>query len=226
MGKTNGLVGGVTGKMGNLIGYYRRGKYLVRAYNPNTTNVRSRLQQRQRARWIVLMDIMRPVLNTLRTGFHYDTPGYELQNAMKANMPYVTNSNPIDTEVEYSSLKLSDGKFGGIGTAGAITTSNNTVTIPFTKGENFVDELPADYILTADSMMMVGGYCPSNKKWIQESISWDEINNNIVVQVSNDFVDKLVHFYGFLAVPPSRVLGAGIPDFCSETIYLGSATIE
>lgn len=226
MGKTNGLVGGVTGKIGNVIGYYRRGKYLARAYNPHTTNVRSRLQQRQRARWITLMELLRPAIQTLRVGFHYDTPGYELPNAMKANMPFVTNSNPIDTEISFAEIQLSEGKFDGFAQAAGVENEGTTVTIDVIKKEGWENSLPADYGTGANAKLMLAAYDTNGKKWAQAEVGYNEVTNTVTMTVPNTFLGARCHFYGFLACPPDRVLGDGIPDYCSKTLYLGSATLE
>lgn len=226
MGKTNGLVGGVTGKIGNVIGYYRRGKFLARAYNPHTTNVRSRLQRLQRARWIYLMDMLRGALSILRVGFRYDTPGYELPNAMKANMPYVSSDSPEEIDFSYEMMKLSNGKFEGFGVAGAISSSNSKVTVGFTKDLSFTDELPADYSNVNTAVVKIGAYCPNQKKWVDASIGWNEVSSSLQFDVPNTFIGETMHVYCFLAIPPKRILGSGMPDFCSETIYLGSTSIE
>jgi hypothetical protein len=226
MGKTNGLVGGVTGKMGNLIGYYRRGNYLVRAYNPHTTNVRSRLQQRQRARWIALMNLLRPAIKTLRVGFHFDTPGYELPNAMKENMSNVTAMTATSVEINYNEIQLSKGKFEGWGNAGAITSDNGVVEIGFIKEEGWENSLPSDYGSGSNAILQLAVYSVTEDKWFQTIIGYNEVNNKITVTLPPIFVTTTCHFYAFLACPPVRVLGDGIPDYCSNTVYLGSATVE
>lgn len=226
MAKTNGLVGGVTGKIGNVIGYYRRGKYLARAYNPHTTNVRSRLQQRQRARWITLMEFLRPAIELLRIGFHYDTPGYELPNAMKENMPNVTNSNPIDTEITYTDIQLSKGKFEGWANQGAITSNNGAVQIGIGKIEGWESVLPTDYGMGADANLKIGVYNTVQKKWMNFSEMYDSITDKVTINLPIGWSGEKCHFYGFLACPPIRALGEGIPDYCSNTLYLGEATIE
>lgn len=225
MAKTNGLVGGVTGKIGNIIGYYRRGKFLARAYNPHTTNVRSRLQRLQRARWIFLMDMLRGALSIIRIGYRYDTPGYELPNAMKANMPFVSTDSPEEMEFTFDQMKLSNGKFESFGVAGAITSTESSLSIGFTKDESFTDELPADYANVNTSVVKIGVYCPTQNKWIDESIGWNEVSKSLQISIPNTLIGETVHVYGFLAIPPTRILGSGMPDYCSETMYLGSTTI-
>lgn len=226
MAKTNGLVGGVTGKIGNVIGYYRRGKYLARAYNPNTTNVRSRLQRLQRARWIYLMDMLHGALSIIRIGFRYDTPGYELPNAMKANMSFVSTDSPEDIEFSFDQMKLSEGKFESFGTAGAISSANGQVSVAFAKDLSFTDELPADYSNVNTAVVKIGAYCPNQNKWVDASIGWNEVSSSLQFSVPNTFIGETMHVYGFLAIPPTRILGSGMPDFCSETMYLGSTSIE
>lgn len=48
MGRTNGLTGGVTGKVGNWVFYYRNGKYVAREYISKINNPKSERQVKQR----------------------------------------------------------------------------------------------------------------------------------------------------------------------------------
>lgn len=48
MARTNGLTGGITGKVGSMVFYYRDGKYIARQYVPNIANPKSERQVAQR----------------------------------------------------------------------------------------------------------------------------------------------------------------------------------
>lgn len=225
MAKTNGLVGGVTGKIGNVIGYYRRGKYLARAYNPNTTNVRSRLQRRQRTRWITLMDFLRPALGMLRTGFELRYPSYQLPYAMKANMPFVTNSNPIDTEISYADIQLSDGMFDKFADVTAPPTSeHNEVKFTLTKDESFLSFLPAEYDSSYGTVYLAC-YNPVCKAWAFATYGGNEFGAPMIIKCPPMFIGTNVHIYAFLALGAERILGEGIPSYCSKTMYVGSVEV-
>lgn len=51
MARTNGLTGGITGKVGSMVFYYRDGKYIARQYIPNPSNPKSVRQVIQRLKF-------------------------------------------------------------------------------------------------------------------------------------------------------------------------------
>ena len=227
MGKTNGLVGGVTGKFGNIIGYYRRGKFLGRAYNPHTTNVKSKLQQRQRARWSVAMEFLRPALGVLRTGFEYRNPSYQLPFAIKANMPYITNSAPDDTEISYAEIQLSDGMFDKFADVTAVPSSaSGKVNLTLKEDDSFRSFIPSEYD-TATGKVYLACYCPTEKKWaFGIPYGESELGDEMEISCPASFVGSIVHVYAFLALGAERVLGEGIPAYCSATMYVGSVEVQ
>lgn len=48
MGTINGVIGGITGKVGNMVFFYRNGKYVSREYIPNPSNPQTARQSGQR----------------------------------------------------------------------------------------------------------------------------------------------------------------------------------
>ena len=227
MAKTNGLVGGVTGKVGNVIGYYRRGKFLARAYNPHTTNVRSRLQRWQRARWTKLMDFLRPSLSLLRIGFEFRNPSYQLPFAMKTNMPFVTSSSPQDIDISFAEIQLSDGMFDKFAdVTGAPSSENNVVKFTLTEDSSFKSFLPAEYN-NAEGKVYVACYNPDENKWvIGKTYDESQMGRQMEITCPALFIGTTVHIYAFLALGAERVLGDGIPSYCSKTLYVGSVEVE
>lgn len=218
MAKTNGLVGGVTGKIGNVIGYYRRGKFLARAYNPHTTNVRSRLQRLQRTRWITLMDFLRPSLPTLKIGFGYVAPSYELPFAMKANMPAAAVDSD-NVSIDYTKVKFSneDANFPC-----KITNSSldgTTLTVEVGTNIDILDSLPAEYRDKENGAIRVLVIDESDG-----SIRMNDGKLNYDSAVEIDFdaapTPTNLHIYVFPFVRPDRVLeGNGIRAICGPTQY-------
>lgn len=222
MAKTNGLVGGVTGKIGNVIGYYRRGKFLARAYNPHTTNVRSTMQKIQRKRWVTLMDFLRPSLPILKVGFGYANPSYELPFAMKANMP-ATAVDSDNVTIDYSKVKFSneDANFDCKITHASL--DGTTLTVEVATNIDLLDSLPAEYRDRANGAIRVVVINESDG-----SILTNDGNLNYDTSVDVDFdtapTKANLHIYAFPFVRPDRVLeGNGIRAICGATQY---ATVQ
>lgn len=218
MGKTNGLVGGVTGKIGNVVGYYRRGKYLARAYNPNTTNTNTKLQVTQRNRWRLLMDFLRPLLPTLKTGFGYVKPSYELPYAMKANMP-AAKVGYDDITIDYPKVKLSNDDAPIISNISSCSIEGTTLTVDVATDIDILDSLPVEYRDKTTGRIRVVVIDESDG-----SIHINDGNLNYDVSVEIDFnsapTAANLHVYAFPFVRPDRVLeGNSIRAICGPTDY-------
>lgn len=224
MAKSNGIVGGITGRVGNVVGYYRRGKFLMRAYNPHTTNVRSKLQVIQRARMKENMQLLKGALSVLRKGFQYTHPGYQLVNGVKLSMPafeVVEGAMTVDmTKIQLSKPQFEVGATLGtlsFATAGQIGLN---VTMPET---GFVEELPADYRNAENVKVMVAACCPEEKGWVSKEIA--ESGEATLVTPAK-WAGKEVHVYSFVEVEPDRILGeGGLPCMVGQTEYAGNGTM-
>lgn len=218
MGKTNGLVGGVTGKIGNIVGYYRRGKYLARAYNPNTTNTNTKLQETQRNRWRMLMDFLRPSLPTLKIGFGYVKPGYELPYAMKANMP-AAKVESDEVSIDYPKVKFSNEDAAIMSEITNCSLDGITLTVEVGTNIDILDSLPAEYRDKSTGAIRVLVIDESDG-----SIRMNDGNLNYDTAIEIDFetapTKANLHVYAFPFVRPDRVLeGNGIRAICGPTQY-------
>lgn len=218
MAKTNGLVGGVTGKIGNVIGYYRRGNFLARAYNPHTTNPRTRLQRLQRTRWITLMNFLRPFLPTLKIGFGYAAPSYELPFAMKANMPAAAVDSD-NVSIDYSKVKFSNEDANFPSKITHSTLDGTTLTVEVATNIDTLDNLPAEYQDKENGAIRVLVIDKSDG-----SIHMNDGRLSYDSSVEIDFdaapTPANLHIYAFPFARPDRALeGNSIRAICGPTVH-------
>ena len=64
-----GILGGFSGRVGTVVGYYRRGGWYVRAYQPNIKDRRSEAQLAQRSRFKAMIQFASQATGVLRVGF-------------------------------------------------------------------------------------------------------------------------------------------------------------
>ena len=97
MGKANdGMFGGVTGKVGNLVGYYLNGKYILRS-GPGKRRKKAKSGEREnRKKFGIVQAWLKPICFFVRVGFkNYGTStggykaaiSYTLLNAMAGEYP-------------------------------------------------------------------------------------------------------------------------------------------
>ena len=63
-----GILGGFSGRVGTVVGYYRRGRWYVRAYQPNIKDRRSEAQLAQRSRFKAMIRFASQATGVLRVG--------------------------------------------------------------------------------------------------------------------------------------------------------------
>ena len=63
-----GILGGFSGRVGTVVGYYRRGAWFVRAYQPHIKDRKSAAQLEQRSRFKAMIQFASPATAVLRVG--------------------------------------------------------------------------------------------------------------------------------------------------------------
>ena len=63
-----GILGGFSGRVGTVVGYYRRGGWFVRAYQPHIKDRKSAAQLEQRSRFKAMIQFASPATPVLRVG--------------------------------------------------------------------------------------------------------------------------------------------------------------
>lgn len=76
----NGILGGVSGKVGNVIGFRRRGKDLLRVQAASISDARTPQQLQQRNKVAIVVDFVKPIMPFLRIGYHNYAQGRSAYN--------------------------------------------------------------------------------------------------------------------------------------------------
>lgn len=88
MGKANqGIFGGWTKKVGNVVGRIVQGQNVYSIYQPNVSNPRTVEQQQNRSKFTLLSRFMSTMLPAIRLGFR-NLDGYERGSAYSAALGY------------------------------------------------------------------------------------------------------------------------------------------
>lgn len=110
----NGLTGGVSGKIGNVVGVNRNGSFYFRSLPVETTDPRTEKQVTQRSRFIVTQSFLRTFSPFLRMGFRFEAMGMKstFNAAMSVNMPHVIKDENNGFVVDYPNVLVSKGLLG------------------------------------------------------------------------------------------------------------------
>lgn len=95
MGKANqGIFGGWTKKVGNVVGRIVQGQNVYSIYQPNVSNPRTVEQQQNRAKFTLLSRFMSAMLPAIHLGFR-NLDGYERGSAYSAALGYNSKLNIV-----------------------------------------------------------------------------------------------------------------------------------
>ena len=110
----NGLTGGVSGKIGNVVGVNRNGSFYFRSMPVETKDPRTEKQVTQRSKFLVTQSFLRTFSHFLRMGFRFEAMGMKstFNAAMSVNMPHVIKDENNGFVVDYPNVLVSKGLLG------------------------------------------------------------------------------------------------------------------
>ena len=110
----NGLTGGVSGKIGNVVGVSRNGSFYFRSMPVETKDPRTEKQVTQRSKFLVTQSFLRTFSPFLRMGFRFEAMGMKstFNAAMSVNMPHVIKVENNGFVVDYPNVLVSKGVLG------------------------------------------------------------------------------------------------------------------
>lgn len=119
MGKIKqGILGGFSGKVGTVVGFYWKGRSVMRALAGHVTNPRTPAQEAQRARFgivAVVAGIVRPVLSSSGFRLEAEAAAVTMPNVfVKANLAQAVTGTGTNVQIDWQHLQLSHGDLLGL----------------------------------------------------------------------------------------------------------------
>lgn len=107
----NGLMGGVSGRIGNVVGVNRNGSFYFRSLPVDKKDPKTEKQVAQRSNFLVTQSFLRTFSPFLRVGFRFEAMGMKstFNAAMSVNMPHVTKDENNGFVVDYPNVLVSKG---------------------------------------------------------------------------------------------------------------------
>lgn len=138
-----GILGGFSGKVGNVIGSSWRGISYMRSVAQSTAKTRSVAQAIQQERFARVVSFLQPITAYLRIGYK---GGKEHQSPFNAAMSYVIKRAVTDDGIDYSKVLVSHGSLTPVMEAKA-TESNGKVSFTWTDNSGQGDALATDWAM-------------------------------------------------------------------------------
>ncbi|MFK7004249.1 hypothetical protein BWK63_07425 [Flavobacterium covae] len=211
MGKIGrGILGGVSGKVANVVGSRWKGIDYIRAKPQSVANPRTLSQVNQRTKFALVLRFLQPNLNFIKIGYkNYAVKKSQFNSAMS----YILNNAIIgvspDFEIDYSLALLSRGNLtGALNPVYDLTTSGQ---VQFSWDDNSTDgnALPTDKV-------MVVAYNPIKGESVYLSGGATRADLSQTVIIPNSYAgDELQLFISFMNAEETQL---------SNSIYIGSGT--
>lgn len=211
MGKiSQGILGGLSGKVGNVIGGNWKGIDYLRIKPSEVANPRTEGQVNQRNKFTVTLEFLQPNIDFIKVGYKgYASKKSEFNAAMSYNLLNAITGQAPDFSVDFSEALVSRGNLGmPINGATDLTTPGQ---VEFTWQDNSTD---GNANATDKSMLLV--YNPDKKQSAFVLEGADRSSGLDVVSIPDSFSgDEVQLFMAFITADGSRV---------SNSVYLGSGT--
>jgi len=108
----NGLMGGVSGLIGNVVGVSRNGSFYFRSRPAHVKNPNTKKQATQRSKFSVTMSFLKTFSPVLRIGFRSDAAGMKsaFNAAMSYNMQHAMKEEDSGFDIDFQNILVSKGK--------------------------------------------------------------------------------------------------------------------
>lgn len=208
-----GLMGGFSGKVGNLVGASWKSIDYMKSLPRKTSKAASGKQQMQQLRFALAVDFIRPISALVTQGYQSEAKakvtGYNvavsqvLRDAIGGTFP--------NYHIDYSKVKISRGTLPR-GT-NFVAQSKQSNTIDLTWKDNTADEKLAH---TDDELMLLI-FNPAKNRYIFQDDVAKRGDGHLLREVPTDFSGDMVHVY-------AAFVGRD-HDSVSESMYLGEVLI-
>jgi hypothetical protein len=211
MGKiAQGILGGLSGKVGNIIGGSWKGIDYIRIKPSSVANPRTEGQVNQRNKFRATLEYLQPNKAFLKIGYKsFATKKTEFNAAMSYVLNNAIGGIAPNFTIDYSLALLSRGSLSSVlyGTTDLTTAGQ----VRFDWGDN-----SAEGNANATDKAMVLVYNPSKKESISILDGADRTTGSQVVTIPNTYAGDTVElFMAFVSADGTQV---------SNSVYLGSGT--
>ena len=212
MGKiSQGILGGISGKVGNVIGGSWKGIDYIRVKPSSVANPRTEGQVNQRNKFTKVLEFLQPNLAFVKVGFKSSAiKQTEFNAAMSYNLRNAITGSTENPAVDYANALLSKGNLNKPKDPAANYDTAGHVHFSWAENTGEGDAKEED-------LMLMVVYNPSKKESVTVLKGIVRVEEEFSVSVPSSFVGDLVHSYIAILNKEGTVT--------SDSVYLGSGTV-
>lgn len=213
-----GILGGVSGKVGNVVGGSWKGIDYLRVLPASVRNANTELQITQRNKFIAVIKFLQPITEFIRIGFRSlavkksafnAAMSYNFHNALTGTFP--------DISIDYAQASVSQGNLPGA--INPVCSSEEAAKVKISWAPNTGQDLASD----SDKAMVVV-YHPELKEAVYMLDAAQRIDGLLSLALPANFSGGLVHCYlSFMSL--GTALSGQSKQAISNSAYAGSVMV-
>ena len=215
----NGILGGFSGRVGNVVGATVRGRNVMRVRPASVTNPNTEKQRSQRERFGLVTHFLSSQIELVKIGFRSFTnklsafnaaTSYNLKNAVIGNYP--------DVQLSFADAKISKGNLPPVAGLVATFVAPDTISLEWT--DNSSKPLAA-----ATDLLMIGLYEPTKGIGFSIMNAATRADGQVTVEMPEECAGLSVEVYAFY-LSLSGLGGAASKDQISDSVHGGSILLS
>lgn len=211
----NGILGGFSGKVGNVVGATWKGLNVMKVIPASVSNPRTPGQMAVRSRFAMMGHFLSTQRRLVGIGFRaYAETSTGFNAAMKYNLAHAIEGEYPEQAIDFSKIKLSMGQLPVPSGIQAAVTSELSFTLTWTDNSNM-------QLADSTDLLMVGVYDAENGLGYTLSGINKRSDANGVVTLPDNWAGRTIELFVFTV----STLTAGeihTKEMVSDTLYLGS----
>ena len=190
MGKiSQGILGGFSGKVGNVIGGNWKGIDYMRVKPASVANPKTEGQVDQRSKFSTVLQFLQPLQGFLKVGFHaYAVKMTEFNSAMSYNVKNAITGEYPDYAIDFESALISRGALTGALNPEANSPGLGQVQFNWADNSNDGNASPAD-----KAMVLV--YNPEKNEAVYVTDGPERSTGTHTLTVPDNYADDTVHAF-------------------------------
>ena len=241
MARLTGFVGDVTGRMGNMVAFVRRGENFARKYQPNVTNPNTARQQRSREIFKEAYALSSSFAPAVLMGYSGVNPTYERQAFVGKVITgqYIVIDGREDAEIGFENLPISEGPLVPLPNSIRPTFGEaGSVKFPVTPDNVDDANLLVDGVTPINCLVFGVVYCISERRAVMDLVAVKQIGgrfdivNDGAVKTPASWAGEKVHTYMFCKQSPTPRNGIPLTQLpprirfaASKSTYLGEGMV-
>jgi len=212
MGKiAQGVLGGFSGKVGNIVGGTWKGIDYMRIKPANVSNPKTQGQLDQRSKFSTVLRFLQPLTDFLKVGFKlYAIKMTQFNSAMSYNLNNAITGTYPNFTIDYTKALVSRGSL--VGAAGAAVASSSAGVVEFTWSDN----TGSGNALGTDKALLVV-YNATKGYAVYDTAGASRATQSQNLVVPSDFSgDTVQAFIGFVSEDSKEV---------ANSVHIGSVTV-